>query len=70
MDYKALLKKYMDYVIDREGFDYIPDVGWDTHIERWSGKPRGLGNTTQEDVDELQRISDEIITEYTVRNPL
>lgn len=49
LNYKELLKKYMERVVDSEGIDYI-----------WNGfrDPRDI--FTDEEIEELEKISNEI----------
>jgi hypothetical protein len=57
MDYRKLLKKYMNHVIDSEGTDFIDSAinidspGWDL--------PKEEGEMTKEDAHELIKISQE-----------
>ena len=52
MDYRALLKKYISFIVSEEGIDYIPRFKGDCHSS-WEIE------WTDEELKELQRLSAE-----------
>jgi hypothetical protein len=50
MDYRDLLAKYMQHIVDCEGFDYVSNI---------VVEPGGRFNSHQE-IDELKKIAAEI----------
>jgi len=54
MDYRELLKKYIYEVIKREGITFVP---------LWPNEDYNSSGFSQEEIDELNKCSDEICKE-------